>query len=85
MKAKKDFVLDNISTEAIRVALEERVVQLLPNRDSHGRRIIFLEMGGKFRFLYVISSGNCINFLLQENGTVQKFHTRSLFGLPMPS
>ncbi|XP_065094078.1 retinaldehyde-binding protein 1-like [Ochlerotatus camptorhynchus] len=48
MKAKKDFVLDNISTEAIRVALEERVVQLLPNRDSHGRRIIFLEMGGKW-------------------------------------
>lgn len=48
MKTRKDFVMDNISTEAIKIALEERVVQLLPNRDSHGRRIIFLEMGGKF-------------------------------------
>lgn len=54
MKARKDFVLDNLSTEAIRLALEERVVQLLPNRDSHGRRIIFLEMGGVFQFLHVI-------------------------------
>ncbi|XP_021703685.1 clavesin-1 [Aedes aegypti] len=48
MKTRKDFVMDNISTEAIKIALEERVVQLLPNRDSHGRRIIFLEMGGKW-------------------------------------
>ncbi|XP_062549040.1 retinaldehyde-binding protein 1-like [Armigeres subalbatus] len=48
MKAKKDFVLDNISTEAIRIAVEERVVQLLPHRDSQGRRVIFLEMGGNW-------------------------------------
>nr|XP_029719833.1 retinaldehyde-binding protein 1-like [Aedes albopictus] len=48
MKTKKDFVLDNITTEAIRIALEERVVQLLPNRDAQGRRMIFLEMGGKW-------------------------------------
>lgn len=46
-KANKKFVTDDMSTNRIRVALEEKIVQLLPKRDQLGRRIIFVEMGCK--------------------------------------
>ncbi|XP_055598470.1 alpha-tocopherol transfer protein-like [Uranotaenia lowii] len=45
IKAKKGFIVDNISASAVSVALEERIVQVFPRRDQHGRRIIFLQMG----------------------------------------
>ncbi|XP_058819702.1 retinaldehyde-binding protein 1-like [Topomyia yanbarensis] len=48
MKAKKDFILDNISAKAITVALEERVIQLYPKRDQHGRRIVYMETGASW-------------------------------------
>ncbi|XP_055545730.1 retinaldehyde-binding protein 1-like [Wyeomyia smithii] len=48
MKANKDFVLDNISAKAISVALEERVIQLYPLRDQHGRRIVYMEAGSNW-------------------------------------
>ncbi|KAL9708143.1 hypothetical protein quinque_011661 [Culex quinquefasciatus] len=47
-KANKKFVTDDMSTNRIRVALEEKIVQLLPKRDQLGRRIIFVEMGSKW-------------------------------------
>ncbi|EDS40008.1 conserved hypothetical protein [Culex quinquefasciatus] len=47
-KANKKFVTDDMSTNRIRVALEEKIVQLLPKRDQLGRRIIFVEMGSQW-------------------------------------
>ncbi|XP_052868065.1 alpha-tocopherol transfer protein-like [Anopheles cruzii] len=48
MKARENFILDNLSTESIKNALEDRVVQVLPKRDQHGCRIIYKEMGAKW-------------------------------------
>ncbi|XP_053692562.1 retinaldehyde-binding protein 1-like [Sabethes cyaneus] len=81
MKAKKDFVLDNISAKAISVALEERVIKLYPNRDQHGRRIVYMEAGAswncsKVPFPEVIRASHALLTLLsleprtQLNGIV---------------
>ncbi|XP_058124082.1 retinaldehyde-binding protein 1-like [Anopheles ziemanni] len=48
MKSRENFILDRLSTESIRNALEDRVVQILPKHDQHGRRIVFMEMGAKW-------------------------------------
>uniref|UniRef100_A0A8D8CAF5 Alpha-tocopherol transfer protein-like n=2 Tax=Culex pipiens TaxID=7175 RepID=A0A8D8CAF5_CULPI len=47
-KANKNFILDDLSANAIKVALEEKVIQVFPKRDQHGRRIIYMEMGSKW-------------------------------------
>ncbi|XP_058453640.1 retinaldehyde-binding protein 1-like [Malaya genurostris] len=48
MKAKQDFIVDDISVKAIRVAFEERVIQLFPKRDQFGRRIVYMEIGASW-------------------------------------
>ncbi|XP_053676778.1 clavesin-1-like [Anopheles nili] len=48
MKSKDNFILDHLTTESIKRALDDRVVQILPKRDQHGRRILFMEMGAKW-------------------------------------
>ncbi|XP_055642641.1 clavesin-1-like isoform X2 [Toxorhynchites rutilus septentrionalis] len=47
-KANADFFLDDISLHSLKQAFVTGVVQVLPERDQNGRRIICLEIGGKW-------------------------------------
>ncbi|ETN63771.1 cellular retinaldehyde-binding protein [Anopheles darlingi] len=48
LKQKEDSILSGLSTELLADVFTDRLVQILPKRDQHGRRIMYMEMGGKW-------------------------------------
>uniref|UniRef100_A0A182P2T3 CRAL-TRIO domain-containing protein n=1 Tax=Anopheles epiroticus TaxID=199890 RepID=A0A182P2T3_9DIPT len=70
MKAKANFISDQLTTHSIQNALEDRVVQILPKRDQHGRRILYMEMGAKWNCTKVPSLEviRCTNMLMEAIG-----------------
>uniref|UniRef100_A0A182Q7X3 CRAL-TRIO domain-containing protein n=1 Tax=Anopheles farauti TaxID=69004 RepID=A0A182Q7X3_9DIPT len=70
MKARQNFILDHLSTQSIQNALKDRVVQILPKRDQHGRRILYMEMGAKWNCSKVpaLEVIRCTNMLMETVG-----------------
>ncbi|XP_052897616.1 retinaldehyde-binding protein 1-like [Anopheles moucheti] len=70
MKAKENFISDHLTTSSVKNALEDRVVQILPKRDQHGRRILYMEMGAKWNCTKVPSLEviRCTNMLMETVG-----------------
>uniref|UniRef100_A0A182KD51 CRAL-TRIO domain-containing protein n=1 Tax=Anopheles christyi TaxID=43041 RepID=A0A182KD51_9DIPT len=70
MKARQNFISDQLTTKSVQHALEDRVVQLLPKRDQHGRRILYMEMGAKWNCTKVPSLEviRCTNLLMETVG-----------------
>ena len=83
MKAKQNFISDRLTTKSIQNALDDRAVQILPKRDQHGRRILYMEMGGedtataKVTQSSLLTSGalcNCPSFAnSQPSGTARRY------------
>uniref|UniRef100_A0A182YSU9 CRAL-TRIO domain-containing protein n=1 Tax=Anopheles stephensi TaxID=30069 RepID=A0A182YSU9_ANOST len=70
MKARENFISDHLTTASIKNALEDRVVQILPKRDQHGRRILYMEMGAKWNCSKVpaLEVIRCTNMLMETVG-----------------
>lgn len=49
MKLKYGEVCDNILPSTVRNVFEEGILSLMPNRDQHGRRILVIEAGKKWK------------------------------------
>ncbi|XP_310049.4 clavesin-1 [Anopheles gambiae] len=70
MKTKQNFISDRLTTKSIQNALDDRAVQILPKRDQHGRRILYMEMGAKWNCTKVPSMEviRCTNLLMEMVG-----------------
>lgn len=49
MKLKYGVACENIVPDKLRNVFEANILNLLPQRDQHGRRLLVLEAGSKFR------------------------------------